>query len=128
MLILMMVMAACGGGGEEAVAGGLIGDPIQGEELYKLATIGSAGAPGCVACHSLEPGVTLAGPSHAEIGTKAKSAVAGLSAAEYLRESIVDPDAAVIAGFPAGRMYRSYGSVLTEQEIADLVAFLMTLK
>ena len=47
---------------------------------------------------------------------------------EFLHESIVNPDADVAKGFSPGIMYPNYGKELSEQDIADLVAFLMTLK
>ena len=50
------------------------------------------------------------------------------SAAEYLRESILDPNAFVVPGFAPGVMYQAYSSTLTDGEVADLVAFLLTLK
>ncbi len=54
--------------------------------------------------------------------------MAGKSAEEFLRESILNPDAVVTEGFTPGVMYQNYGNDLTEQEIDDLVAFLLTLK
>jgi nitric oxide reductase subunit C len=91
-------------------------------------TIGAASAPGCVSCHALDADVVLVGPSHAGIGTRAETAVAGKSAEEYLRESILEPDAEITDGFTMGLMYANYGTDLSDQEVADLVAFLMTLK
>lgn len=129
---LMLLLAACGGGdsdtAEPSSGGEVVGDAARGEELYKQTTIGSASAPGCVTCHSLDEGLTLVGPSHAGIGTAAASRVAGLSAEEFLRQSIVEPDAHVTENFSPGVMYQNYGTDLSEQEIADLTAFLLTLK
>jgi hypothetical protein len=51
-----------------------------------------------------------------------------MSAAEYLRESIVEPDAYVVEGFQPGTMTGDFDTVLTEQEIDDLVAYLLTLQ
>jgi mono/diheme cytochrome c family protein len=119
------LLAACGG---EKSGGSTSADPDRGEALYHQTTIGPNAAPGCITCHSLEPGKTLVGPSHAGIATKAASIVPGMSAEDYLRESIVTPDAHVTEGFTTGIMYQNYGKDLTEQEINDLVAYLMTLK
>ncbi len=47
---------------------------------------------------------------------------------EYLHESIVNPNAFVVEGFPSGVMYQNYGQDLSKQQIDDLVAFLLTLK
>jgi len=133
--VFTLLLAACGGGGDDAsdtaassTNGETAGDAARGEELYKQTTIGAASAPGCITCHSLDEGVTLVGPSHANIGAVAESRVAGLSAEEYLRQSIVEPDAEVTDGFSPGVMYQNYDNDLSADEIDDLVAFLLTLQ
>ena len=128
-----LFLAACGGGGESADSGGgdeaasgSVGNAANGEKLYTSPTIGSASAPGCNTCHSLEEGVVLVGPSHAGMGARAETAVEGMSAEEYLRESIVNPDAHLTEGYAAGVMYQNYGAEIPEPQINDLVAFLLT--
>ncbi len=128
---LVMVLAACGGGdsadngsGDAAAPAG--GDAAKGGELYKQTIIGEASAPGCITCHSLEPDVVLVGPSHNGMGARANGAVAGLSAEDYLKQSITEPNAHITDGFTEGVMYQFYANDLSEQEIADLVAFLKT--
>lgn len=129
-LVLSVLPAACGGG--DAVGTGtqgeVVGDAARGERLYKQTSIGAASAPGCITCHALEPDILLVGPSHAGVGTGAATAVAGTSAEQFLTESITDPDAVVTEGFSKGVMYQNYGRDLSDQEIADLVAFLLTMK
>ncbi|PID85366.1 MAG: hypothetical protein CSA11_05630 [Chloroflexi bacterium] len=131
---LVLVLAACGGGGggneaeessggEEAAASG---DAARGEELYLQTVIGDASAPGCTTCHSLEPDVVLVGPSHHGMGQSAVGVVAGLSAEEYLEQSIREPNAHITDGYTEGGMYQFYDNDLSDQEINDLVAFLMT--
>jgi cytochrome c553 len=132
-LALVLLLAACGGdsatdGDDEGNGGPVTGDAARGEELYQQTAAGAASAPGCITCHSLEAGFQLVGPSHAGLAIVAGTRVSGQSAEEYLRESIVNPDAAVTEGFSEGVMYKNYGNELTDQEIADLVAFLLTLK
>ena len=70
----------------------------------------------------------LVGPSLADVGTARDPRVAGMSAQEYLHQSIVDPDAYVVDGFAKGQMLRDSAQRLTEEQIQDLVAFLMTLR
>jgi cytochrome c2 len=128
---LSLALVACGGddGGDAAeaeVAG--VGSATNGEALYKQTTIGSASAPGCITCHSLEEGVSLVGPSHAGMGLRAETAASGMSAAEFLEQSIREPDAVITEGFSPGVMYQNYDNELTDQEIADLVAFLESLQ
>lgn len=132
--VFLLALAACGGGGdaaEEPDAGGeetaAIGDAANGERLFAQATIGANNAPGCITCHSLEPDVVIVGPSQAGLATRAETRVPGMSAADYIHESIVNPNAFIVEGFAEGLMYQNYGTDLTEQEINDLVAYTLTL-
>jgi cytochrome c551/c552 len=85
-------------------------------------------APPCTPCHSIRANVTIVGPSLASVGTRAGSRVSGMTAAEYLRESIVDPDAYLVPDFGPSVMPGIYGKGLTTSRIDDLVAYLMTLR
>ncbi|HJV76690.1 MAG TPA: c-type cytochrome [Noviherbaspirillum sp.] len=100
----------------------------------------NATPPACFACHSVSPGVNLAGPSLAGIGTKAATATAdpnykgkAKDAAGYIRESIVEPSAHLVAGptYSAnGRSFMpdTFGKDLKPEQIDQLVAYLITLK
>ncbi len=50
----------------------------------------------------------------------------GLSAEEYLRESIVDPAAYTVDGYFADAMPKVYKILLSEEDVDGLVAFLLT--
>ena len=50
----------------------------------------------------------------------------GYSAEMYLYESIVDPGAFAAEGQRAGIMPANFGQRMSDQELADLVAYLMT--
>lgn len=102
------------------------GDPQEGRRLFYEQVSGTNA--GCRICHSLQPGVVIVGPSLAGIATRAATRVPGLSAEEYIRQSILEPDAYVVPGFPPGQMVQNLGEILTPEQIDDLVAFLMTLK
>ncbi len=131
-LVLVLLLAACGGGGDTAESGGdsaSSGDAAaNGEMLYNQVVIGSASAAGCVTCHSLEPDVVLVGPSHAGLANRAGSYKEGMSAEDYLRESIVDPDAHLVEGFAPGVMHQNFATELKASEVNDLIAYMMTLK
>ena len=131
-LLLSFTLAACGGGDEPADSGdsggSAAGDAANGERLFNESIIGAASAPGCTTCHSLEPGVVIVGPSQSDVGARAETAVAGMSAEEYLRQSIEDPNAHIAEGFTEGIMHQSYADELTNSQINDLVAFMLTLK
>jgi cytochrome c2 len=120
-LVLLLGLVACGGdsGGEGAASG----DATAGQEVFE-----QVAAPACNTCHSLQPGEDLVGPSLAGIGTEAGNRVSGQSAQEYLRASIVAPDDHIVEGYSANIMPTSYGTQLTDQQITDLVAYLLSLK
>ncbi len=82
---------------------------------------------GCDVCHSVTPGVELVGPNLSSVALLAAERVPGLDAAEYLLESIVDPDAYVVDGYPAGQMLSDYEERLSDDEIEALVQYLLTL-
>jgi len=111
LLVSVILLTACGGGGA-APAAAPAGNADAGKAVF-------SGVGGCSACHSVEAGKVLVGPSLAGIAED--------SAAE-LRASIVNPGANVEEGFDAGVMPTDYGTKLTEQQINDLVAYLSTLK
>ncbi len=130
-LALSFVMVACGGGDDSADSGGSSApkvDAANGEKLFAQAVVGSASAPGCITCHSLEPDTVLVGPSQAGLASRAGSRVDGQSAEEYVKNSITNPNEFIVDGFTEGVMYQNYGSELTAQEIDDIVAYTMTLK
>lgn len=96
------------------------GDPAAGQATFTTAA--------CASCHSLEPDVKIVGPSQAGLATRAGTRKPGYSAELYIYESITRPNAYVVEGFPAGVMTQTFKETLKPQEIADLIAFLMTLK
>ncbi|MCK9488030.1 MAG: cytochrome c [Xanthomonadales bacterium] len=110
-------------------------DPrAQGEHLFRTAI------PVCTACHSLQPGVQLAGPTMAGMAETAERTLASpdytgsaTDVVGYLREAIVEPSAHVVPGdmFSAGGMSfmpNTYRDSLSDEQIDQLVAFLETLK
>ncbi len=84
---------------------------------------------GCFACHRLERigrGGKI-GPVWDEIPAVAGSRVEGLTAEEYIHQSIVEPNAFVVPGFEdqAGTMPQDFGQRLTEDELEILINFLL---
>ncbi|MEI7645089.1 MAG: c-type cytochrome [Chloroflexales bacterium] len=87
------------------------------------------GAVACSTCHNVDPGsATLIGPSLSGVATRAETRIAALSAAQYLRTSIMAPNSYVVEGFVPGIMTQTFGKALTPTQIEDLVAYLLTLK
>jgi mono/diheme cytochrome c family protein len=100
------------------------GDAQAGATLFAAATIGTN--PGCKTCHTLD-GTKLVGPSLQGVGTRAATRVQGETAEQYLRTSIIDPNAYVVEGFTQGVM-PSFKTVLDDTQLNNLVAYLLTLK
>jgi len=116
--LTIALVAACGGGGDnDKSSGGGDPDVAAGKALFEQTVL--EGNAGCVTCHSIEPGKTVVGPSLAGIGNKGE---------DFIRESIINPDADITEGFPAGTMPQDYGEKLSEEQINQLVKYLMTLK
>lgn len=126
LVLLVTVLAACGGsGGGAAQTGSATGGSADtGKALFAQTTIGSN--PGCATCHSLD-GSKLVGPSMQGIAGRAGKEVQGQSADQYLRTSIVDPNSHAPQGYAVGVM-PAYKDVLSETQLNDLVAYLLTLK
>lgn len=87
------------------------------------------GAGGCAVCHTIEgisPG--LVGPDLTHIGTDASGRIAGVSAEDYLTESIRDPGAFAAKGVERatlGLMPQAIAANLTDQQVEALVQFLL---
>jgi mono/diheme cytochrome c family protein len=93
-------------------------------------------AQGCAACHSLKPGEKIVGPSLAGIATRAGDTIKAAdykgkatTGELYIHESIVQTSAYVVPGYPDGVMPKDFGTAkLSAQDLADLIAFLLTNK
>lgn len=97
------------------------GETLDGRQVAQQA--------GCFACHTVDgsPGV---GPSWAGLfgeevvlddGTKVQADEA------YLYESIVDPNAKIVQGYPANVMPATYGEMLSEAEIQAIIDYIKSL-
>ncbi|MBC7811983.1 MAG: cytochrome c [Burkholderiales bacterium] len=107
----------------------LVGDAERGAEIF---VNGANGAPACQTCHGITQqafGSRFAhnlGPNLFGLSERAGERVEGLSAEEYIHNSIVNPGDYLVEGFD-NNMYPTFGEQLTEQDIADLVAYVVTL-
>lgn len=118
LLLVVVLTAACGG---DVVSGEA---PAEWEDLLQETVLEEQ--PGCSTCHSLEPGQVIVGPSLAGVGARAGDRVEGLTAEEYIEQSIRNPDAYVVEGFEEGTM-PSWDEILSDAQIEALVAYLLTL-
>jgi mono/diheme cytochrome c family protein len=117
--------------------------PVVGTDITKQLPAGDAGsgeqvatAQGCVACHV----TTTTGPAwmasagQPGIGERAQTRFTqpdysgkATTAEQYLFEAIVDPHVYLVEGYTA-LMPDTYDQSLTDQDLADLIAYLLSLK
>jgi mono/diheme cytochrome c family protein len=121
--LFVLLLTACNNSNSIQSAKDLpTGDPARGAAMFAQSL---NGAPTCSSCHMLDD-KTVVGP-----GLKGYSAAAGtrdsnLSAAEYTFQSISQPALYLVSGY-GNLMYNQYAQRLNAQQIADLIAFLLTL-
>lgn len=84
----------------------------------------------CVGCHSLD-GSNLVGPTMKGLyGRKAKLADGSEYTADedYLKKSILEPNAQVVAGYQPNMMPQNYRDQLSDEDIADVIAFIKSVQ
>jgi nitric oxide reductase subunit C len=132
LLLVVLVASGCAGVGQTGTPALPHGDAERGRALFAQASIRNTA--GCVTCHSLARYKVIVGPSLWGVSTRAGRIIqspsyqgTAKSAEQYLRESITKPNADIAPGF-AHSVMPDWLTVLDEQEIQDLVAYLMTQK
>jgi cytochrome c553 len=123
LLFALAVLALAGGCGAR-------GDAARGERLFSgQEHFANSDALACGTCHVVSGSQSAGlGPSLAGIASTAATRVAGQSAEQYLRTSLVATDAYLTEGYQEGIMPRTYAKTLSDQELSDLVAYMLTLK
>lgn len=121
--LLWAALVSCGGGAGPA-------DAANGEQLFNgRGALASSDAPTCISCHPVgvgEPGNI--GNNLSNIGNRAATTVPDQTPEDYLRAAILEPDAYLAGGFQEGIHYRGYDQVLNDQQVNDLIAYMLTLK
>jgi len=120
LVILFGVLLLAGCGGEKTVSptgsveGTLPkaakGNPAAGKKVFD--------DNGCGGCHTFK-----AAGANGKIGPNLDDVLKGKDA-EFVKTSITDPNEEIASGFQPNIMPQNYGSQLSSQQIADLVAFL----
>ena len=111
--------------------------PILQIRCIRADSLISAGSAGCAGCHELST-VGPAWVSQAElpgIAERSEALIASgdysgraTSVEQYLFESVVAPNGFLLDGFEANIMPGNYGDRLTVQELADLIAYMLSLQ
>jgi len=134
LVLIALLSAACsydfrhflpGHAGASSTGDVMQGDPARGEDIFHH---GVNDAPPCSTCHLTAQGMTgfSLGPNLAGVGARAATREAGLSARDYLRQSILDPYAFLVPGY-RNIMYPDFAAHFDEQDLADLIAYLLSL-
>jgi nitric oxide reductase subunit C len=110
-------------------------NPIAlGEAVFRSVT------PACAACHSVAPGVNMAGPSLAGLSARTQALLTSgqykgkaKDLPGYIRESVTEPSAHIVPGPMHSAnwvsfMPTTYGKDLTPVQIEQLTAYLSSLK
>lgn len=115
--ICLLALAACG------ASMSVVPSPAPGDDGERLFTVW------CLGCHALEEGApATVGPNLAGVATLAAANPDGLSAEEWLRREILDPNAVITQGYTAGLMPTNYGQILRPEHLDALVAYMLTLE
>lgn len=113
-LLLALIVSACGGPG---------GPPLSDEEQLgqRLFT------QHCASCHATAPDTVIVGPSLAGIVQSAGARVEGQDARAYIESSILAPAEYLNEGYN-DVMPKTFGRILTGEELDAIIAYLYTLE
>jgi mono/diheme cytochrome c family protein len=112
------------------------GDVAAGEAAFNLARSMPDGSVwACAQCHSIsEDELRLIGPGLWNVAVRAETRVEGEDTLTYLYNSIIHPNDYIVppdangAPYPENLMPQAYADVLTEDELANVIAYLQTLQ
>lgn len=98
----------------------VLGDPARGERRF--------GEIGCNGCHTVAGVGGMIGPDLSHLASRPlREPGRWHSVSEYLRESIREPRAYLVVGYP-GDMPAAATLKLSDRDVEDLLAYLLTLR
>ena len=118
-IAIVLVLAGCGGSksGPGPVPSATVADPAAaGKQVFASA--------GCAGCHQFDAAGS-SGTTGPNLDTRVRPDAqdAGKPVRTFVYESIVSPNDYVAQGYPKNVMPRDFGDTLTQEQIAELVAF-----
>jgi hypothetical protein len=105
-----------------------IGGDLSTADMVKVGRQVMEGKGFCLTCHTIGKTGALRFPDLAGVDVRAKTRVAGLSDVEYFAQSMYEPLAYVVEGFPPAMPPVNKPPIgLTDQEILCVIAYLQSL-
>lgn len=102
---------------EEMIAALADADASNGEML----TLANA----CIGCHDFEVDSSMTGPTWHNVSDTAIGRVEGQSPALYLYTSITAPNDYIVSDYPGSIMPQNYTETISQEDLADLLAYLL---
>ena len=98
------------------------------DDMVKVGAEIMAGKGLCLTCHTIGKSGALRFPDLDGIAARAETRVPGLSALDYMAQSMYEPDVYIVEGFNPGMPAINKPPIgLTDQEILTVLAYLQTL-
>ena len=105
-----------------------LGGNVSTADMVKVGRTIMEGKGLCLTCHTIGKTGALRFPDLAGVDVRAKSRVAGMSDVDYFAQSLYEPTAYVVEGFPPAMPPMNQPPFsLTDQEILCVIAYLQTL-
>ena len=105
-----------------------LGGDLSTADMAKIGREIMEGKGLCLTCHTIGKTGALRFPDLAGVDTRAKSRVPGLNDVEYFAQSMYEPTAFVVPGFPPAMPPINKPPIgLTDQEILCVIAYLQSL-
>jgi cytochrome c2 len=107
------------------------GNPTKGQEIfnatYEVNTASGIAEWKCSTCHLVDSDVAGVGPGLYSLSERAGGRIPGIPAEVYVYHSIMTPAQYIVSGFPENLMPIGYGEVLSQQDIYDVSAYILSL-
>lgn len=98
------------------------------QEMVEIGKEIVGGKGTCLTCHTIGTDQPTRFPDLADIGVTAANRIEGYTAVEYLAQSLYEPNAYIVEGYPPGMPAVQKPPInLTDQEILTVIAYLQSL-